>query len=184
VTGLHSRGYRPKPGERLQRGGSGLTQRELWSLVWHHLRGGVGVSSLRFGRLARECLDAREAPDPLLVRAVHVEVGATRAEAVEAYPLDPRYEQGQRGVRLGWLSFEERVRTHWGEPNMSVRGRLADEGAPLPLAVGARLDELGRDLGLVRTDGEPDADFRERLSRSPLQGLSVTMRLRGTIDGA
>jgi hypothetical protein len=102
--------------------------------------GQEGVSLGLFG-IAGECLDAREAADPLA----------------------QRYDQGQPEIRLA---------------------RLNVDALPLPLAVGARPDELGRDLGLVRTDGEPDADFRERLSRSPLQGLSVTMRLRGTIYGA
>lgn len=64
MTGLHTRGYRPEPGERgLGRHSGPLRPR--WESAWRHVREG-GASWL--GGLDIECLDAREQLDQLTER--------------------------------------------------------------------------------------------------------------------
>ena len=81
MSPLHTRGYRPRPGERAHANYTGRHgSRWCWDAAWSFVRGdGADPEPGPIDDLARACLDAREEPDPLYVAA-----------------------QSRRAQRLGW----------------------------------------------------------------------------------
>lgn len=182
MSTLHTRGYRPEPGERawprpryleLLRVGDDGT-RGAWVNAWFGVRSGspLDSSSADALDLARECLDARETPDPLFAAAHARQVirlrnrvrGQQRAiGAALAGPLRDMVEQIS-----AWGEVSPGLRNDLGGRAVSAaetgrRGRGVSDSVPVDRAL---MFDLPRQVPVIEASGDV---FRSE-GFGPLQG--------------